>query len=79
MATKKDPDDYFELQILGKGWSAGYYAASYREAIHDFLNDPTYNLPDGIYKIEVRGKHGIHIVKKNTKQKTSVTFEGDKV
>jgi hypothetical protein len=71
---KKDNDDYYELQILGKAWSAGYYAASYREAIHDFLNDPTYNLPDGIYKIEVRGK-GIHIAKKDTKQKTTVTFQ----
>lgn len=71
---KKDPKDYFEVNILGKAFNAGYYATSYREAIHDFLKDPTYSFPDGTYKVEVRG-HGVHVVEKKSTNKTVVKFK----
>lgn len=76
---KKDPKDYFELTILGKSFTAdyyvgGYYATSYREAIHDFLKDPTYSFPDGTYEVEVKG-HGVHVVEKKTTIITTVKFK----
>jgi hypothetical protein len=71
---KKDIKDYYEVGILGKGFTTGYYATTYREAIHDFLNDPTYDFPDGTYKVEVKGK-GVHVVEKKTASKTTIKFK----
>lgn len=53
---KKDMKNNYTVRFLHSEWDTNYYVSTYREAIHDFLNDPNFDFEDGEYIVEVDGK-----------------------
>jgi len=72
---KKDMKNYYEVRIANAAWQTGYYASTYKEAIHDFLKDPLYTFADGIYEVEVVKTKKVYKVEKKTQVITNTTVK----